>query len=111
MEITIEPSERNVDALERAQFEESLGKAMKLWPDRLNMEYMQAQFARHAKWDKEKAFIAQAPMPPQMGPDGMPLPPGQPGQAPQQGQNPALAQLMPKSNPALRPSLNTVARA
>lgn len=109
MEITIEPTERNGDALERAQFEESLDKALKLWPDRLNMEYMQAQFAKHAKWDKEKAFITPAPVPPQQ--PGMPVPgaPGQPGQP--QGGNPALQQLTPRANPGMKPSLNTLARA
>lgn len=74
--IVIEPTEKDSSSLERLEFEESLLKAMRFFPQTVNMAYMQGEFAKHAKWDKDKAFMAQQQP---MSPMAMQPPAGQQG--------------------------------
>lgn len=114
-DVVITPTEKDTDAIDRAMFEESFGKALKIFPEELNMDYFKAEFARHAKWDKDKAFIEPQPMPT----PGMPGAPGQPGQGPQVPPQPGQGQVGQALNQAVqgagqpapqRPSLNTLAQ-
>lgn len=90
--ITIEPTPKDTDALSRAQYEESLVKALEIFGPRVNLDYQQKEFSKHAKWDHDKAFVKPQPMQ-QSGP-----PPT--GGIPGMGQ--AAAPTMPK------PSVNTL---
>lgn len=97
--IVIEPTPKDTDALSRAQYEESLGKALEIFGPRVNLDYQVKEFSKHAKWDHEKAFVKPQPAAPQ---------PPLGGQAPQGG-IPGMSQAAAPTMP--RPSVNTLANA
>lgn len=69
-DLTIEPTERETDNLERAQFTQMTIEGYQIFgPQSFNQDYLKTQYAIKNKMDKSKLFV---PMEPQMmGPESM----------------------------------------
>lgn len=104
IEVTATPSDS--DALDRAQFEESMIKGLQVFQQKMNMGYWAEQWAIKNKLDPEKAFIQEQPQQalPQAAVGGM-MPGMQGGGANMQ------AQQAVKSMGGRRPSINTLVNA
>lgn len=65
--ITIEPTEKNVDALERAQFSKSIVEGFQLFGQQsFSLDYIKTQWAQKNKFDKDQLFVKQQPMNPML---------------------------------------------
>ncbi len=103
-EIRIEPTEKQSDALDRAQFEESLGKIFQIFAPAgklPNMDYLATVWAQKAKLDPDKVW-QQEQQPQLPGPGG---PGGGPSQQLAQGVRP------PPANPSNQGSTSATALA
>ena len=91
--VKITPAERDQTELKAVMFEESMLKAMQMFPESINREYVKQQWAIHQKLDPDKLFIKNAPPQPMM-PEGP-------------GANSALGAQM-KPQPARKPGLKNL---
>lgn len=93
-QVTAEAQPKNTDALSAALAKENHAYFAQMFPGKLNEEYWLTTLARHAKVDKEQAFIDEEQAPPMMAPEG-------------QGMTGQLAQMAtPRSQ---RPTINSLA--
>ena len=101
--ITINPTPRDSNALETAQFEKTMITGLQLLPDRINKDYFAEQWAIKNQLDPERAFLPQQNLQNPMG-QGM-LSTGQ-------DVNRQLQQSVQGRQPrTLQPSLNRLANA
>uniref|UniRef100_A0A6M3LKL2 Portal protein n=1 Tax=viral metagenome TaxID=1070528 RepID=A0A6M3LKL2_9ZZZZ len=99
--VKVTPSERDQSELRAIMFEESMLKAMQMFPESINKEYVKQQWAIYQKLDPEKLFIQGAPS--MMGMPGQQQ--GQPGMG-------ALgAQGLPQPPRAVKPSMKQLQTA
>ena len=56
-EIIVSPTPKDSDALEKAQFNESMVQGMQLFPQAMNMDYWREQWALKGNLDPDKAFV------------------------------------------------------
>jgi hypothetical protein len=69
--VKVTPSEKDANELRSALFEESMMKALQLFPESINRPYVQEQWATYQKLDPQKLFIKNAPqLPPGMEGEG-----------------------------------------
>lgn len=69
--VRVTPVEKDSTELKAALFEESMLKAMQMFPEAINKPYIQEEWANHQKLDPRKLFIKNAPqLPPQPIPSG-----------------------------------------
>jgi hypothetical protein len=69
--VKVSPIEKDHTELQAALFEESMLKAMQMFPEAVNKPYVQEEWAVHAKLDPRKLFIKNAPqLPPEPIPSG-----------------------------------------
>jgi hypothetical protein len=69
--VTVLPVEKDHTELQSVLFEESILKAMQMFPEAINKPYVQEEWALRSRLDPRKLFIQDAPpMPPQPIPSG-----------------------------------------
>lgn len=112
-EIIITPTPEDADALEKAQFEQSMALGFQLFGQELNRQYWKEQWALKNGLDPEKAFIQQQPQIQGMmgGMPGQPQPQGAGGQQGNVNQQQRRGVQPPRAGNQKSPSVNTLATA